>query len=483
MLKHLLVCIGVYRYTGDTIPVTLTNFCPPIMSLTAVTTSMHENSVVAEPQLVQVESNARTYARKFPAQFQKGEGLMLYDVEGTLDMFTPRFLLTLPLGHNHPILRQAILDYVESGLPQQCLDLATTAKAEFVTELWHWLPEKLRPDAKIQFTSPAGTDAVEAAMKLVRIATGRSTIIAFDGGYHGHTVGSLAAMGNIDTKSQLKTGVLGDIAFFPYPHPDYSPFGLESADQTAQVSAKYLESRLADPDSGITKPAGIIVECIQGEGGVVPAPREWLKALRKIATKFDIPLIFDEVQSGFARTGTGFAFEYAEGVVPDVIVMSKAVGGGMPLACVVYHKRLDIWQPGSHAGTFRGNQIALFTGSQVLRYMRINNLAAHAADVGELFKARFLGYAEENRVRDRVLSVRGRGLMMGIQLVSPDGSRKEDGDLALRVQRTLFDKHRFIIERGGRFGSVLRVLPPLTITREEIVRCAETLVKGITESL
>lgn len=226
----------------------------------------------------------------------------------------------LPLGHNHPVLREAILEYLDSHLPQQALDMSTTAKQAFVSELWNWFPQAFRADAKIQFCSPSGSDAIEAAMKLVRIATGRSTIIAFDGtypissyrlsstcfsvflrhcgyyivgGYHGHTAGALAAMGSLGAKAQLKTGALGDVAFFPYPHPDYSPFGISShsGDQTAELSIKYLERKLADPESGINKPAGIVVECIQGEGGVVPAPVEWLKELRRIATEYDVPLL------------------------------------------------------------------------------------------------------------------------------------------------------------------------------------------------
>ncbi|KZT18356.1 PLP-dependent transferase, partial [Neolentinus lepideus HHB14362 ss-1] len=398
--------------------------------------------------LSSVESNARTYARRLPGTFAKGDGLWLYDTDGNKYLDLLQCAGALPLGHNHPIVRQAILDYVDSQLPQQCLDLATTAKTAFVQELWRWIPAPLSSTGKIQFTSPSGSDAVEAAMKLVRIATGRSTIIAFDGGYHGHTSGSLAAMGNTDTKSQLKTGALADIAFFPFPHPDKSPFGSSVTDSkvTADLCASLLETKLADPESGMTKPAGIIVECIQGEGGVVPAPREWLKRLRRLATEHDIPLIFDEVQSGFARSGTPFAFEYA-GVTPDVIVMSKAVGGSMPLACIVYDQKLDKWQPGSHAGTFRGNQLALVTGARVLAHMRETRIWEHAAHMGELFKSHLFERAYTYGIKQHILSIRGRGLMLGVQLVLPD-SIIEDGTLAQKVQAIMFDKHKVIIERG-----------------------------------
>lgn len=213
----------------------------------------------------------------------------------------------------------------------------------------------------------------------------------------------------------------------------------------------------------------IILEPIQGEGGCIPASPQWLRGLREIADKHDIPLVLDEVQTGFGRTGTMFAHEES-GIVPDAIIMSKALGGGFPLALVAYHKRYDKWNPGSHSGTFRGNQIALVAGAASMKYIRENDLHAHAVLRGEQLRN---GLRTIARRYDCIAEIRGRGLMIGAEVVTPEKARSKeekntlDGELAKLIKRECFERGLFL-ETGGRHGAVLRFLPPLVITREEI---------------
>jgi len=226
---------------------------------------------------------------------------------------------------------------------------------------------------------------------------------------------------------------------------------------------------LTDPESGITKPACIIVECIQGEGGVNPAPIGFLKSLRRICTEQNIPLIFDEIQAGMCRSGKFFSFQHAEGVWPDAITISKAVGGGMPLALVLYDKKLDKWVPGCHAGTFRGNQLALALGAATLEFMVKEKIWEQVAEKGAYFMSKLLEYQKEV---DWIGDVRGRGLMIGVEVINPSakpvmGIAAPWGELAALIQRKCID-NGLMIEKGGRFSCVLRFLPPLIITKEQI---------------
>ncbi len=283
------------------------------------------------------------------------------------------------------------------------LDITTPVKEAFVNEILSCLPEEFAENAKIQFCGPSGSDAVEAAIKLVKIATGRNLIMAFQGGYHGMTNGALNLMGNTSVKN-IVPGSIADVHFLPYPYIYRCPMGSVN-DPDSQSTIRYIENLLTDVESGVTKPAGIIVEVIQGEGGMIPAPNQWMKELRRITKEQEIPLIVDEVQTGLGRTGTLFAFEHS-GILPDVIVLSKAIGGSLPLAIVIYSKNLDKWEPGSHAGTFRGNQLAMATGTASIQYIKENKLHLLAARRGDLFMK------ELNKIKDISVSigdVRGKG--------------------------------------------------------------------------
>ncbi|MFD5861344.1 diaminobutyrate--2-oxoglutarate transaminase family protein [Streptomyces chartreusis] len=352
------------------------------------------------------ESAARTYARALPIVPVRARGLTIEGADGSRYLDCLSGAGTLALGHNHPVVLEAIRKVLDSGAPLHVLDLATPVKDAFITELFRTLPPGLADNARVQFCGPAGTDAVEAAFKLVRAATGRTGILAFSGAYHGMTAGALEASGGAyDVR----------VARLPYPQDYRCPFGV-GGEQGAELAARWTESVLDDPKSGVRHPAGMILEPVQGEGGVIPAPDEWMRRMRQITADRSIPLIADEVQTGVGRTGSFWAVEHS-GVTPDVMVLSKAIGGSLPLAVIVYRDDLDAWQPGAHAGTFRGNQLAMAAGMATLAYVRENRLAERAADLGTRMLNQLRGLAAEF---DCIGDVRGRGLMIGVEVVEPE---------------------------------------------------------------
>ena len=284
------------------------------------------------------ESNARSYPRKFPFAIAKAKGSWVEDVEGNKYLDFLCGAGTLALGHNDDEVNKAMVELIQSDAPLHTLDLTTPVKDEFVETILRHLPSELGNNAKIQFCSPSGTDATDAAIKLCKTATGRTSVISFAGGYHGMGQGPLACMGNLHAKSTVN-GLMPDVHSFPYPYAYRDPFGL-GGEAGVKAACNFFERTLKDPESGITKPACVILEPIQGEGGVIPAPVEFLQTVRRVTKELDIPLIVDEIQCGMGRSGKLFAFEYAD-IVPDVLLLSKAIGGSQPMAVVVYKKELD----------------------------------------------------------------------------------------------------------------------------------------------
>jgi len=421
-----------------------------------------------------IESGARTYASTFQTVFDRGAGVRMRDQSGREIIDCLACAGALPLGHNHPEIREALIEFINSGHVQQVLDLTTPAKVEFTRELYSLLPREWARQAKIQFCSPSGSDAVEAAMKLTRFATQRYPIIAFHGAYHGMTSGALAAMGNTGPKCGTGMAVNG-VHFAPYPYRYRCPFGTDGS-QTDDLSIQYLSTILNDPESGITKPAAVIVEIVQGEGGCIPASDRWLRELRKLTQEQDIPLVIDEVQTGFARTGAMFAFERA-GILPDVLILSKAVGGGFPLAVIVYDQSLDLWPRGMHVGTFRGNQIAMVAGKVTMEILERDRIAHHATEMGKELSN---GLSELARLHSELGDIRGRGLMLGVEVIDPfTGCR--NGALAREIRQAAFE-NGLLIEAGGRDGAVIRFLPPLIITRGDIEAILDRLDSAINQA-
>ncbi|MBE6355743.1 MAG: aminotransferase class III-fold pyridoxal phosphate-dependent enzyme [Lentisphaerae bacterium] len=425
----------------------------------------------------ETESNARSYPRKFPCSLVKARGSWVEDVEGNRYLDFLCGAGTLALGHNDPEINQAMINMISSEAPLHALDMMTPAKDRFVHKLLSLLPQKMQGNVKIQFCSPSGTDATDAAIKLCKTATGRSSVIAFSGGYHGMGHGALALTGNIGAKEKVRA-LMPDVQFFPYPYSYRCPFGL-GGDAGTRACCEFFERTLKDPESGITKPAAVILEPIQGEGGVIPAPVEFLQTVRRVTEELGIPMIVDEIQCGVGRSGKFFAFEYAD-IVPDVILVSKAIGGTQPMSVVIYNKALDQWQPGAHAGTFRGNQLAMCAGTVVMERVAQEEFLAEVRKKGDYLREKMIALKEKVSI---IGDIRGKGLMSGCEFVDPKGcadslgSLPASGEIAALVQKRCFE-NKLIMEKGGRHGSVMRCLCALNVSWDEL----ETMI-GIFEKV
>ncbi|WP_073502256.1 diaminobutyrate--2-oxoglutarate transaminase family protein [Actinacidiphila paucisporea] len=426
----------------------------------------------------QRESAARTYARSLPVVPVRARGMTIEGADGRRYLDCLSGAGTLALGHNHPVVMEAVRGVLDSGAPLQVLDLATPVKDAFTTALFETLPPALAEHGRIQFCGPAGTDAVEAAIKLARTATGRDGLLAFSGAYHGMTAAALAATGDTAVRAALH-GHDTQVTRLPYPYDYRCPFGI-GGERGAELAARWTAHLLDDPKGGVQPPAGMLLEVVQGEGGVIPAPDSWLRRMRAITADRGIPLIADEVQTGVGRTGTFWAVERS-GIVPDVMVLSKAIGGSLPLAVIVYREELDGWLPGAHAGTFRGNQLAMAAGTATLGFVRRNALHERAETVGSLMLSRLRGLAAHHPC---IGDVRGRGLMIGVEIVDTDAEADDHGAqpaaprLAEQIRCEAL-RRGLIIELGGRHGSVVRLLPPLTITDEQAEAVLERLAGAI----
>lgn len=427
------------------------------------------------------ESSARTYARSFPIVPVRAHGMTIEGADGRQYLDCLAGAGTLALGHNHPAVLDGIRSMLDRGAPLQVLDVATPERDAFVDELFAALPEPLASRGRVHFCGPAGTDAVEAAWKLAQSASGRSGLLAFTGGYHGHSAGALAATANVAIKTPAR-GVTAEVTRLPFPHRYRCPFGL-GGEVGDEVAAEFVERLLDDPNGGVVPPAAMVLEPVQGEGGVVPAPDGWLRAMRQITAERGIALIADEVQTGVGRTGAMWGVDHS-GVVPDVLVLSKAVGGSLPLALIVYRQELDGWAPGAHTGTFRGNHLAFAAGAATLRVVREEGLVHRGAAVG----ARLLTELRALQASEPVIGdVRGRGLMIGIEIVDPDGPADPCGARppAPEISRAIRAgclKRGLIVELGGRDDCVVRLLPPLTITDDEAATVLDRLAAAVAEA-
>jgi len=410
-----------------------------------------------------MESEVRGYVRSFPVIFNQARGSVLVDEAGKeyIDFFSGAG--TLNYGHNNPILKAKVIDYLNSDGVIHGLDMATTAKKDFLETVDRVLLKPRNWQYKLQFTGPTGTNAVEAALKLARLVKGRPNVISFTHGFHGVSGGSLGVTAN--AKFRDAAGVsLANTSFMPYDGyfgPDVN-------------TISYLERMLEDPSSGMDRPAAIIVETVQGEGGVNVATVRWLKDLEKLCRQYDMLLIVDDIQVGCGRTGSFFSFESA-GISPDIITLSKSLSGfGLPMSLVLFKPALDIWKPGAHSGTFRGNNMAFVTASQALDSYWADE--AFATDVQR--KAGMVRDWLENLVHSYPmadLSVRGRGLIQG--LVTPVGD-----DMANQFARKAFEQG-LVIETSGANDEVLKVLPALTIPEEQLKAGLEIIERSVAQVL
>jgi len=424
------------------------------------------------------ESSARSYARHLPVVPIRAEGMTVHGADGRTYLDCLVGAGSLALGHNHPVAVEAVRKALDQGAPMNVLDLATPIKDAFTETLLGLLPGDMSGDARIHFCGPSGADAVEAALKLARTATGRTGLVAFTGAYHGMTAAALAATGNVSVRTPSRVPDAG-VTRLPFPQDYRCPYGVGGI-AGERIAVEHARRLFDDPGSGMTPPSAVIVEPVQGEGGVIPAPDGWLRSLSALAAEHGMPLIADEVQTGLGRTGELWGVDHA-GVVPDIMVLSKAIGGGLPLAVIVYRAEYDVWEEGAHTGTFRGHQLAMAAGTATMRFVAENSLAERSRKLGDKLRAEFVeAMAELPAIGD----VRGRGLMIGLDLVDRDatadvlGARPAAPGLARRVRAEALSRG-LIVELGGRHGAVLRLLPPLTMTELEAEQVRDLVLDSI----
>jgi diaminobutyrate-2-oxoglutarate transaminase len=396
------------------------------------------------------ESGVRGYIRSFPVLFDSARGSTLHAADGRefLDFFAGAGVLNY--GHNNPLFTRALIEYLGSDGIIHGLDMATSAKKAFIETFERLVLEPRGWDYKLQFTGPTGANAVEAALKVARQATGRTNVVAFTNAFHGLSLGGLAATGNSHYREAAGVA-LDNVSRLPYD--GYLGEDVDTLD--------LLEKMLTDTGSGLDAPAAVIVEAVQGEGGINVASVAWLQRLRALTAQRGILLILDEIQSGIGRTGSFFAFE-AAGIVPDIVTVSKSISGsGLPMSLVLLRPDVDVWKPGAHTGTFRGNNLAFVSARVALEQYWADTAFTDAVTAKS---AILRGELEEIAAAHPSLglTVRGRGLMYGLVC---------DGDVTLagRISAEAFTRG-LVIETSGAFDQVLKFLPALTITEDELAR-------------
>jgi len=366
------------------------------------------------------EGSAVSYPRGLPMAVRRARGATMEDVDGNLyvDLFGGAGVMAV--GHGNPAVTEAAIEQLRQLT--HALDLPNPARRSLVERLLSVLPDQL---SRLFFGGPTGSDAVESAVKIAKFNTRRQAIVAFDGAYHGMTAGALSLCAGRSFKAGLGA-MLPEVHFAPYPYCYRCAFG-RMRDDCALECAAYLDRMLDDPHSGVNEPAAVIIEPIQGEGGSIVPPPQFMARVRQACDRHGSVLIADEIQAGFCRTGKMFAFEHS-GVVPDIVTMSKALGGiGLPISGVAYREKLDTLPPGLHIGTFRGNVAAYAAGAAAIEFMVSNDLAGHAASVGrDMLSALAPLQAESEIVGD----VRGEGLMLGVEFVKDRATKEPAPGLA-----------------------------------------------------
>jgi len=401
------------------------------------------------------EGSTVSYSKGMPMAVQRAKGSTVEDVDGNLyiDFFGGAGVMNV--GHSNPTVVQAAIKQI--GELTHALDFPTPSRQLLIEKLSALLPKTL---SRLSFGGPTGSDAVESAVKLAKYNTKRQPIVAFEGSYHGMTTGALSLTSGRQFREPFLP-LAPEVHFVPYAYCYRCPFN-RTPDKCNLECAEYLDHVLEDPHSGVGKPAAVIVEPMQGEGGSIIPPRKFLPKVRQICDKHEVVMIADEVQVGFCRTGKMFAFEHTE-TIPDVVTMSKALGGlGLPISGIAYKEELNTWPAAQHIGTFRGNVVAYAAGAAALDFMVSQNLADHALKLGERMLSSLKEWEKTSRV---VGDVRGKGLMLGVEFVK-DKATKEPWAEGARAVRSACHRRGLLIEIGGHYNHVARFLPPLVLTDE-----------------
>lgn len=408
-----------------------------------------------------LESEVRSYCRSWPTTFSHAEGSFLYDDEGAqyLDFFSGAGALNY--GHNHPRLKAVLIDYLAGNGVTHSLDMATEAKEAFLERFESVVLRPRGLDYKVQFPGPAGTTAVEAALKLARKVTGRQRVVAFTNSFHGMTLGSLSVTGNAMKRDAA--GLLLN-AGISMPFDGYLGEDIDTI--------RVLEAYLQDRGSGIDRPAAVVVETIQAEGGINVASHEWLRRLADLCRREEVLLIVDDVQMGCGRAGPFFSFEPA-GITPDIVCLSKSLSGyGLPFALTLLRRELDAWEPGEHNGTFRGCNPAFVTATEALTFWEDDTLSKAVAKKG----ARVSAVLEALRTAYPELEAteRGRGLIHGLACA--------DGGLVGEIVTAAFEGG-LVMETSGPDSNVLKVLPALNVDEDDLERGLLILDEAIATAL
>jgi diaminobutyrate-2-oxoglutarate transaminase len=386
-----------------------------------------------------LESQARSYCRHFDTTFVSAAGSYMTDTTGRHFIDFLGGASALNYGHNDPDMVQGLIDYLVAGGVTHSLDLHTSAKARFIDTFNRLILTPRSLSYKLQFTGPTGTNAVEAALKLARKVTGRTEIIAFSRGFHGMSLGALAATGNRHHRMGSSIQLPGVMRAF------YDGYFGDEIDTAAM-----LDQALSDPSSGFDAPAAILLETVQGEGGLNTASAAWMQKIADIAKRHGALLIIDDIQAGCGRTGSFFSFEPL-GIEPDIVVLSKSLSGfGLPMSLVLIRPEYDQWLPGEHNGTFRGNNHAFVTAAIALeKFWATDTLMSDVKRRGTLIAdglSEMASYVPGSRIK-------GRGMMLGLEV--------NDGDLASSISKRCF-ADGLIIETAGPRGQVVKILAPLT---------------------
>jgi len=405
-----------------------------------------------------LESEVRGYIRSFPTIFKKAKGAILTDEQGVeyIDFFAGAG--TLNYGHNNEHISKALIEYLQEDGIVHGLDMATTAKKEFLQTFESLILKPRNLEYKLQFTGPTGTNAVETALKLARLVKGRSNIVAFTNGYHGLSQGALAITGNNEYR---------DESYISRTNATFMPFDGYFDDTN---TLKYFRKFLEDGSSGVDLPAAVILETIQGEGGINVASKEWLQELESICREFDILLIVDDIQVGNGRSGEFFSFEFA-GITPDIVTLSKSIGGGLPMALLLFKPQLDQWKPGEHTGTFRGNNLAFVASKVSLEHYWQNDNISKAVFYKEKILRTTLEKIAEKYKDTYEIEIRGRGLAYGFEI-------KNDKSIASDLSSIAFEE-QLIVETCGSEGQVVKFLPPLLIDEELLIEGLKRFEKAV----
>lgn len=419
-----------------------------------------------------LETRSVVYPKAFPFAIDSAKGATVRDMDGNLFIDWVAGICVLNVGHNNPVVAAAVRSQMERIW--HSLEIPTEARITFLEKMHSVLPGNLRGHARIM-TTVTGADACEAAISLAKHVTGRRTIVAFEGAYHGIHQGIVSLTSSrayLRASGTMRQGVFR----LPFPYPYRFPFPAKEGDE-AKVILRYLEHLLEDEHSGLDDTAGILVEPIQGEGGYIVPPRDFLPGLREIADRFQIPLIIDEVQTGFARTGKFWGCELTN-TSPDIMCISKSAGAGLPLSVIAYRQEYDATLPDAfHLGTYRGNPLAMAAGAASIDYIKKQELPDRVDKLGKETISEFGRIAEKSK---NIGEVRGVGFMIGTEIVESKDTRRPSKDTASRMRKNMFESG-LLMHTCGHFGNVLRFMAPLVISEsllEKGLRVYEKAVKA-----